>query len=1859
MRETAEGYLPCPEQKFKKANSSSLRVALQAQPKNDIYFLKPVFIRISFAVLIFLLGVACSFPLFANPQGGQVVSGAATIQQIPNSTVINQTSQKAIINWQSFNINKQEATHFQQPAGGIALNRISPTQGASQIYGTLTATGQIILVNPAGIYFGPSAFVNVGGLIASTADLSNQSFLSNSYHFVQDHAYPGSAITNAGKIIAQAHGLVALMGENVSNNGFIQASLGQVILATGSAFTLTFAGNNLISFAVDEKAMKGGAINNTGVLSANGGQILVTANAASKVLDHIINMQGVAQAKSVHEKNGEIILSASPDSGIVRVAANLDVSGKKAGEVGGHVKITGEKILIDHPTTINASGNAGGGEIFIGGNYQGKGPLPNATATVIAPGIHLLADANVNGNGGKVIVWSNELTKFYGNISARGGISGGNGGFVETSSHGDLEAFGMVDASSSNGVAGQWLLDPSNVTIANATANGSFNGGNPNTFSTSANNATVNVATINASLNAGTDVTILTTPGGTQAGNITVSSAILKSAGAATTPTLTLNAVNNIIVSNTISSTSGGLNVSLISGNALTLNSAVTTNGGSFASNSQNATTLASSINTGAGTVAISANQDGASTQAFTMSAGSSITTTNSGASAVSINVNTIGGGTGSAALRDITTGNGGTITVNTGNSASGGDITMPSGTLNVGNSGTINLNTTQTAGRNIGTNALNIQMIAGNLITNTGSGGAFITNSGTGAFNLNGNTGTGSLTLTSLSSSGITNGDTLTIPGTLTIAAGATQNITLNSAANNIGTLIITSGKDVNVTDTAALKLGSSTISGNLAVTAGGAITQTGGLLSVSGTPTFTVTSALSDILLASFANSFSTTPVFTNNGNIRDIALQNNLASASVPSIPSGIRNLTLTFNNAGMVLSAITLTGNLITAASGSISQSAALNIAGTSKFTINTASSDLLLSGFANVFGTTPTITNNGNIRDLAFERSGASGLPNLPSGLRNLTLIYDTTNLALGAITLSGNLNVTAHGNITSNTLNIAGTPTFTVTAANSDITLANANNNFSITPVFTNNGNIHNLSLRNTNASAAVLNLPSGMHNLTLTYNNAAITLPATSLSGTFTGTALGSLLINGNISTGGTANITVNSGSFAVANGATFTTNNANLNITATDINLNSSGALHSNSANTTITQNTAGGSIGLGNTAGTMTISGSELQRITANNLTLDAPSNGSIMVDGISIANSANISNTVTLAATAGTLGSINFLNGASSFKQLTANADNGVTVNAPVTTTVGNLNLNAHVGGSAVSPLTLSANLAAAGSMTLSADNAGIILGGPVNLSGNGITINPTVSGNQNLTINSGSGTARFNSSISVGNLTVGGNSIAMDGGSITTTGNQTYNAVIDFGTSTTLTGQNLTFNKNLIGSNQSLIINGQPGNNIFTLNGILGLASINVNGSSNGNNSLALNTGSHENWSITGNRQGNITSSAISGSFNFTNIGNLFGNSSLLQLPSNTLYKLTFNGATYGSIDALPINFNQFNAFSTANINDPVFFIAHGIYNVTTGALTVNGVPISLSGFNYHNFSGNITFVSGSNPAQTRVSIPSILTQQMLNNAGSTANGNQQALITNNVAANDIGINNITFGNGVTSRALGYGSVVSALTQNEAHAYDQTSVATQLLATAIQNPTFLIHGLTNLLIHTNNKTIASLSILTLILDNQLISITVLILLAFSLALTSYIKKTSLPWIPFADDFPSVSFQMRTALNSIIGFVKLVSNAKVGGLSSTQKEFLMDILDQANELLSQVSKIEQGEIIISKNKQSLAQLFFKQRTCLNSIIGFATIISEGQVGIVSTQQKLFLSDVLSSSNDILQLINVNEKLVSHSR
>lgn len=518
-------------------------------------------------MLILVLTMTMFSVVYANPVLDNVAAGQVRVTQSPNTTVVNQSSQQAIINWNSFNIAAGEKTQFVQPnASSVALNRINASQGASQIYGSLSANGRIILVNGAGIHFGPGSMVNVAGLIASTSDISNANFLSGNYIFDAPSPYAGSII-NEGQIIAANHGLVALLGHNVQNNGLIQAELGNIILASGNKFTLDFYGDQLINFTVAE-GTAGGSVTNKGSLLADGGKILVSAKSAAGVLDSVINMDGVAQAHSVGEQNGVIILSGG-EQGAVQVSGKLDASGG-TGTSGGTIKVLGNTIHLTSTAYLNTSGDLGGGTILVGGNLHGAGPEQNASTTIVDAGAIMNANSLTAGNGGTVIAWSNVATYFNGSVTATGGSLSGDGGFVETSGHYLNISDANINLLAAHGKTGIWLLDPENVIIqdnAGVDSGGSYDGSNPNIFTPISDTSIVDVTNLQNNL-ATANVEITTGSTGSQLGDITINTN-LNWSGA---NILTLTAANKIYFSFANGLPDPSYNVITIAGGGLVLN---------------------------------------------------------------------------------------------------------------------------------------------------------------------------------------------------------------------------------------------------------------------------------------------------------------------------------------------------------------------------------------------------------------------------------------------------------------------------------------------------------------------------------------------------------------------------------------------------------------------------------------------------------------------------------------------------------------------------------------------------------------------------------------------------------------------------------------------------------------------------------------------------------------------------------------------------------------------------------------------------------------------------------------------------------------------------------------------------------------------------------------------------------------------------------------------------------------------------------------------------------------------------------------------------------------------------------------
>jgi len=286
----------------------------------------------------------------ANPQGGVVKAGSATIA--PNGTRLDviQSSQRAVIDWRGFSIGTGGHVNFKQPSTASAtLNRVTGPE-MSAILGRLTANGTVFLVNPNGILIGPGAKIDVGGLVAATANISNENFMAGRYKF-DEVVNRNAVIVNRGEITAHAGGLVALVAPGVENSGVIRAELGRVVLASGNRFTLDLFGDKLITFAVDDKVAARltdadgrpltAYVSQTGTISADGGSILIAASAAKAVLDNVINTGGVVRATSFVQRGGEIVLHGGDEAlgGLVeRAPLRGDGEELGVGVVPGHVR---------------------------------------------------------------------------------------------------------------------------------------------------------------------------------------------------------------------------------------------------------------------------------------------------------------------------------------------------------------------------------------------------------------------------------------------------------------------------------------------------------------------------------------------------------------------------------------------------------------------------------------------------------------------------------------------------------------------------------------------------------------------------------------------------------------------------------------------------------------------------------------------------------------------------------------------------------------------------------------------------------------------------------------------------------------------------------------------------------------------------------------------------------------------------------------------------------------------------------------------------------------------------------------------------------------------------------------------------------------------------------------------------------------------------------------------------------------------------------------------------------------------------------------------------------------------------------
>jgi len=545
-----------------------------------------------------LLGLLPSLVLFANPQGLDVHHGSATAQHHANHLHIKH-SPNAILHWKDFSIAKHESVHFaQEHAKSAVLNRVTGKH-CSHLLGKLTSNGAVFLINPNGVLIGANALIQTAGFLASTADLSNEDFLKGKEFLFTS---PGN-----GEIINQGHiscpkGDIYLIAKTIRNEGKLTAE--HVTFASAQEVLIRPEGKEVfIRLDLEE-----GQIENSGVIDALTIDLQTTSPYAKA-----INHTGHIEAKTIREENGHIYLVA--EKGGTEVDGSL---------IAHDVRVLGKEVYLQESAYIDASGPTGG-TVLVGGDYQGNNPdILNAQNTFVASGAKVRADSLEEGNGGKVIYWSDGVTIVCGETSARGGPKGGDGGFIEVSGKKNFFYQGVNDQRAPKGKWGMILFDPeSNVTVSTAAI---FNINAASPFAPTGDSANLPVATLQAALGSGNVTLTTSNAGGTQLGNLTFANNVTW-ANADFTCTVGNNALFNAGV--TISNTGTGIfQIDAIRSISLATGATIS--------------------NTGTGSIVLNANTAGTTIGPFigiTM-IGGTLSTTSGG-----ITLNATGGTTGSLTL--------------------------------------------------------------------------------------------------------------------------------------------------------------------------------------------------------------------------------------------------------------------------------------------------------------------------------------------------------------------------------------------------------------------------------------------------------------------------------------------------------------------------------------------------------------------------------------------------------------------------------------------------------------------------------------------------------------------------------------------------------------------------------------------------------------------------------------------------------------------------------------------------------------------------------------------------------------------------------------------------------------------------------------------------------------------------------------------------------------------------------------------------------------------------------------------------------------------------------------------------------
>lgn len=1038
----------------------------------------------------------------ASDSTGTVITSDGNRFDISGGTLSNDGA-NLFQSFQQFGLDSGQIANFlsnpqiQNILGRVVGETPSIINGLIQITG---GNSNLFLMNPAGIVFGRNASLNVPAAFTATTatgigfdggwfnafDSNNYSNLVATPNAFRFDATQAGTIINAGILAVTSGQSLSLIGGSVINTGTLQAPGGtiNVMAVPGTSLVRLSQPGQLLSLEIEAPIDRQGNFLPIAPLSLP--QLLTGSNLDTGLTVNPDNTVKTASGIVIPTETGTTIASG-----------NLDVSS----QTGGTLNVLGDRVgLIS--ANIDASGTHGGGNVLIGGDYKGQGTVPNAFLTFVSPDSTINVNALANGDGGRAIVWADNTTRFFGTIDARGGMQGGNGGFVETSGKISLDTTGSsVNASAPQGQPGMWLLDPFDITIqALATSNVTPSGANPNVFTPINTPAIVNVSDIEAALQGGTSVTITTGTTGNEAGNITVVDPINVGLGAPVT--LTLDAANDISLNQTITTFAGNpLDVVFNAGNDININASLTTAGGNIAFNSDR-------DGNGAGAIALNTN---------------AIINSNGGNIALN---GTPGSGSGALNITNATinTGGGNFTGIGTGSAASPRGIVINNSTINAGN-GNITLTGT---GSGSGLDVHGIDIFSNSVLETTESGNITVSGtSGTGQNQTSGivlnfgsriSTVNGSINLTGISNatgSSFTEGIATSVNSI--VEATGTGNITLqgsslgsagiriadtsiNPNGTGSGTITLTAD-EINLLGTTQIRgtgiLQLQPLTPSLGITLGG--TSSDERLNLDASELATLQNGFSQIFFG--RDDSSGTIALAGDTTFSDpVILRSPTGSGAINTAGftlTGTDNATITLQaNQDITAGTITNLGGAVTITGGNVTAG-----------DINTGDSTTRPAGNVNLTATTGNLV-VGNITTAAdADSTGDTQFP----GSGSVTLSAPTGTVTAGSINTSAFITGFFSGN--------GGDVTAT---ARDDIEIANIN-------ALSGSGFGGQIELLSTNGSITTGDLASlsfadgGGSDITLTADNGSITTGNLEAYGNFTRVG-GSVTLNtstGNISTG------------------------------------------------------------------------------------------------------------------------------------------------------------------------------------------------------------------------------------------------------------------------------------------------------------------------------------------------------------------------------------------------------------------------------------------------------------------------------------------------------------------------------------------------------------------------------------------------------------------------------------------------------------------------------------------------------------------------------------------------------------------